>query len=498
MCRFHAPQKRPRRVQPARHLKDTARENGLLESSHSHDGRIWLEPRRKWIASIVVFLLALAASRPAPAYSVFTHEELIDLTWADSIRPLLLQRYPGLTEPQLREARANAYGGCVIQDLGYYPFGNQLFSDLLHYVRTGDFIRSLFRNAKNANETAFAIGALSHYYGDTIGHPEAINLAVGKEFPQLAAKYGPNVNYSEGPHQHVRSEFAFDVDDIVKQRMPPEGYLNHAGFEVPMQLLSKAFYETYGLRLSDFLGKHRPTMRGYSYSVRTLLPRVAYAETLLYRKRMPPDVTTPQLAELKQQVAALSAAEHWSRYRSHAGFGTHILAGVIFIIPKFGALSDLKLRTPTNTAEQDYVKSLLQSADVLRETLAGAASSGKIPNKDLDTGDMVYPGTYPLEDYAYADLLHRMTRNPASSIPFGIKRDLQAYFSDLGKVKYLQEEKSAKRLAQVQADLPVLQTIPTNSLEADGPLLADEAAQQLPEAGLAPKSPAPPASAAKP
>jgi len=364
-------------------------------------------------------------------------------------------------------------------------------------VRTGDFIRSLFRNAKNANETAFAIGALSHYYGDTLGHPEAINLAVGKEFPELAAKYGANVNYAEGPHQHVRAEFAFDVDGIVKQRIPPEGYLNHAGFEVPMQLLGKAFYETYGLRLGDFLGKHRPTMRGYSYSVRTLLPRVAYAETLLYGKRMPADIDTPELDELKQEIAAVSTAQHWSRYRSRAGFGTHLLAGVIFILPKFGSLSDLKLRTPTTSAEQDYVKSLLQCADVLRATLAHAASSGSIPNKDLDTGDMVYPGTYPLEDYAYADLLHRMTRDPASPIPFGIKRDLEAYFSDLSKVKYLQGEKSAKRLAQVQADLPVLQTMPTNTPEADGPLLAEQAAQQVPEAGLAPKPPAPP-SAAKP
>ncbi len=453
---------------------------------------------RGWLVLLTLVLLVSATPRPAGAYSVLTHEELIDLTWRDSIRPLLLERYPGLTEPQLREARANAYGGCVIQDLGYYPFGNALFSDLLHYVRTGDFIRALFRNAKNANETAFAIGALSHYYGDTIGHPEAINLAVGKAFPELAAKYGPNVNYAEGPHQHVRAEFAFDIDGIVQHRMAPERYLNHIGFEVPVQLLGQAFYETYGLHLNDFFGTHRPTMRGYRYSVRTLLPRVAYAETLLYRKRMPSDATTPELDQLNQQIAALSASEHWEQYRRHAGFGTHLLAGVIFILPKFGALSDLKLQAPSQNAEQDYVKSLLDCATVLRATLAHAANSGSIPNKDLDTGNMVYPGTYPLEDDAYADLLHWMTQNPASPIPFGIKRDLEAYFSDLSKVKYLQGEKNAKRLAQVQADLPVLQTIPTNSPEAEGPLLAEEAAQQVPEAGQAPKPPQPAPSAAKP
>lgn len=194
---------------------------------------------------------------------MLTHEELIDLTWADSIRPLLLKRYPNLTPAELRDARAYAYGGCVIQDLGYYPFGKPLFSDLLHYVRSGDFIRALFRDSKSANDVAFAIGALSHYYGDTIGHPEAVDLAVAKSFPKLAAKYGPNVNYAEGKHQHVRSEFAFDVNDVTKHRLAPLGYLNHIGFAIPVPLLSRAFYDTYGLDLAKVLGEHRPTLVGY-------------------------------------------------------------------------------------------------------------------------------------------------------------------------------------------------------------------------------------------
>ena len=178
--------------------------------------------------SALLLLLLLAGSQPAGAYSVLTHEQLVDLTWADSIQPLLLKRFPTLTPAQLREAHAYAYGGCVIQDLGYYPFGKPIFSDLLHYVRTGDFIRALFRDAKDANDVAFAIGALSHYLGDTIGHPSAINLAVGLEFPELAEKYGKNVSTTaEGPHQHVRAEFAFDIEEIAHHRLAPERYLNH-------------------------------------------------------------------------------------------------------------------------------------------------------------------------------------------------------------------------------------------------------------------------------
>jgi hypothetical protein len=434
----------------------------------------------------------LAYPRPAGGYSVLTHEEMIDLTWADSIKPLLLRRFPTLTPAQLREARAYAYGGCVIQDLGYYPFGKPLFSNLLHYVRTGDFVRALFRESKGPNDVAFATGALAHYLGDTIGHPEAVNVAVGNGFPSLAAKYGANVNYAEGPRQHVRTEFAFDVNDITKHRLAPLNYLNHIGFAVPVPLLTRAFYDTYGLDLAKVLGTHRPTLKGYRYAVRSLLPRVAYAETLLYRKRMPADVPSPALDEFKQQVAALAAEDHWAKYRVHPGFGTHLLAGFIFILPKIGPFGDLAFSGPSPAAEQDYVNSLMHTEAVLRETLAQAThSGGGIGNKDLDTGDEVYPGTYSLEDYAYADLLHQMTSDPSQPIPWGIKHDLLIYFADLPKVKYIQSNR--KRLAQVQADLPILRTISTKAAYPETAFLPepDEDKPDPTRRGLTPPPPTP-------
>jgi hypothetical protein len=417
--------------------------------------------RRLSFSMFVFLLLLFVSSQPAGAYSVLSHEEVIDLTWSDSIRPLLLKHYPNLTPVQLRDAHAYAYGGCLIQDLGYYPFGKPFFSDLLHYVSTGDFVRALFRDSKDQNDLAFAIGALAHYIGDTTGHAEAINIAVGNEFPKLSAKYGPHVNYAEGPHEHLRVEFAFDINDISKHRLAPLGYLNHVGFAVPIPLLTRAFYDTYGLDLAQVLGAHRPTLRGYRFAVRSFLPRIAYAETLLHRNRMPPDVPSPSLDQFTQEVAALSARDNWPAYRHHAGIGTHLLAGLIVVLPKFGPFSGLAIRVPTPESELDYVNSVMHTTNLLRQTLADADHSGGIANKDLDTGDLVYPGTYPLEDHAYADLLHQMTLNPASPIPFDIKRDLLAYFADLSKVRYIQNK--PKMLAQVQADLPVLRTISTKA-----------------------------------
>lgn len=437
------------------------------------------------LPAVIALSLIFVSSLPAGGYSVLTHEQLVDLTWADSIQPLLLKRFPTLTPIQLREAHAYAYGGCVIQDLGYYPFGKPIFSDLLHYVRTGDFIRALFRDSKDANDVAFAIGALSHFLGDTIGHPDAVNVAVGQEFPDLARKYGSNVNYAEGPHQHVRTEFAFDVDEITKHRLAPERYLNHIGFAVPVPLLTRAFYDTYGLDLAKVLHQDHPHLRGYRFAVRSLLPRVAYAETLLHHGRFPSDVQSPSLDAVNLDVANLASANNWKSYRGRAGIGTYMLAGFIFILPKVGALSALSLRGPTSQAKQDYFDSVVKTTTRLREILAHATTSDDLPNQDLDTGLDVFPGTYSLEDYTYADLLHQMTRDPSLPIPLGIKHDLLAYFADLEKVTYLKQK--PKRLAQVQADLPILQNISTKAQYPETAFLPEPDADKPPE----PKTSAP-------
>jgi hypothetical protein len=229
-------------------------------------------------ALLLALLLVFPLERRAEAYSLMTHEMLIDLTWQDSIVPLLLSRYPNLTPAQLEQARAYAYGGCVIQDIGYYPFGDTTVSNLTHYVRSGDFIVNLFRNATNANELAFAVGALSHYIGDSIGHSEATNLAVPLEFPGLGARYGKVVTYADGKRQHVQTEFAFDIDQVAHHRVAPLRFVRHIGLQVPVRQLALAFYQTYGLS-EDFSARRgrRFNVRGYRFAVHTLIPRAAYA-----------------------------------------------------------------------------------------------------------------------------------------------------------------------------------------------------------------------------
>jgi Zinc dependent phospholipase C len=462
-----------------------------------------------------VLVLALLCRQSASAYSVLTHEQLIDLTWQDSIVPLLLSRYPNLTPLQLERARAYAYGGCVVQDMGYYPYGDRFYSNLTHYVRSGDFVVSLFRNAHNADELAFAVGALSHYIGDSVGHSEATNLAVPVEFPKLRRRYGPVVSYAEGEHQHVQTEFAFDIDQLAHHQMAPLSFQRHVGFKVPVHQLALAFYQTYGI--TDFAGYHasRFNMGEYRWAVRSLIPRVAFAITVLHRRHEPPEPNTPDTAEIDKEIAAVAAANHWDRYRRKAGFETYALACFLFVLPKVGPLAVVNVKGPTEQTEADYTHSLVLSTRSLRLSLhrftppvKGTASAAPhaspnapiatarnqaaapgtsaqpapaaplpvdtrresaqpaidprhpLPNRDLDTGHVVQPGGYSLTDSTYASLLHRLTRTPQQRIPPGIVLDIQAYYADPNAP--ITTRRDPKRWAQVQADLKTLAAMPTN------------------------------------
>ena len=389
------------------------------------------------------------------AYSVQTHEQLIDLNWNSAIKPYLLRRFPHATEAELERAHAYAYGGCAIQDLGYYPFSNRFFSNLTHYVRTADFIRSLFQEAKNPNELAFAIGALSHYVGDTVGHLKAINPSVAAEFPNLAKQYGRSVTYDEDPHAHVRTEFAFDINEISKHRMAPSAYLRHIGLRVPSAILARAFFNTYGLDFEHVLGNRRPVVRGYRFAVRNFLPRIAYAELVLHRRSFPPDTQDADFQIFQQHLAQADFEKRWNPYRKKPGFRTYLFAGVILILPKVGPLSLLAIKGPTTQTHGWYVQGVNAATDTLGRLLnEGSMAPNFLPNRDLDTGEKVRPGGYRLTDQTYAKLLKALTRQPSQKLPAELKQDVLDYYAD--PQAPISTKNNPKQWAQVQRQLDVL------------------------------------------
>lgn len=408
---------------------------------------------------------AVLAQRPTAAYSVFTHEELIDLTWQDSIRPLLIARFPGATEAQLREAHAYAYGGCTMQDMGYYPFENEFFSELTHYVRAGDFINNLFREAHTMDEYAFAIGALSHYLGDSFGHSLATNPSTGIDFPKLAAKYGPVVTYDEDPHAHVRTEFGFDIGQLSKRTFAPPAYMKFIGFHTPRTLLERAFRVTYGFDIHGLFGKTRVALHSYRFAVRRFLPAFAGAEVILHGKQFTADTGNDGYDEFIKQLQHADYERHWAYTYKKPGVGPHLLAVVIIIAPKIGPAAMLAIKIPDQKTEDLYMDSVNRAAatyrDLLGKLLQNPQATLELPNRDLDTGQKVRPGGYKLTDKTYAKLVAQLTKDKTIVIPAGVKRDILDYYADPNAP--IATKKNARAWKRLQAQLEILRGMKTES-----------------------------------
>jgi hypothetical protein len=394
--------------------------------------------RRRTQLSLVYFLVVLLLigmfPQPTDAYSFLTHEDLVDVAWHGSIRRALLARFPNTTAAQLREARSYAYGGTTIQDLGYYPFGHQFFSNLTHYVRSGEFVNNLIRDSRNVNEYAFALGALSHYVGDSDGHRFATNPSTPIEFPSLGKKYGPIVTYDEAPHPHVRTEFAYDVEQLSRHEFAPVGYMHAMGFKVPRKLVERAFFETYGLPVRSVLGRPRPAFSSYDSAVAKLLPTFAHAEVLIHRKDFPPVQDTPAYQEFSSRQAQAGVENEWALYKHKAGFEVHFIAFLIRIVPKIGAASELAIRGPNAETDRWYIESVNRSMfdyeRMLGELAKDPTHALDLPDRDLDTGNMVQPGSYKLTDKTYAALLNKLTAEPDRQVPSRLRHDVLAYYAD--------------------------------------------------------------------
>src|SRR5271154_1952761 len=336
-------------------------------------------------AALLVFVLM--SSIGSSAYSVLTHEEIVDLVWADNIRPLLLQRYPGLSEDQITEAHAYAYGGAVIQDLGYYPFGSKKFSNLVHYVRSGDFVRELLIESQDVNEYAFALGALSHYASDISGHP-AVNQSVAIEYPKLRAKFGKSVRYAQDKTAHLKTEFGFDTVQVAKNRYASQQYHDFIGFQVSKPLLERVFPVVYGMQLKDVLTHEDMAVGSYRFAVSRMIPEMTRVALQTHKKDLMRE--TPNFAKQKflYRLSRSDYERQWGKDYVKPGAGTRILSTVLRYMPKVGPFKGLAFNNPTPQTEDLYIKSINTTVDQYRALLEQVrAHSVVLPNRDFDTGN---------------------------------------------------------------------------------------------------------------
>jgi len=412
--------------------------------------------------AVVVFVIAgaaLAVPERAAAYSVLAHEACVDALWKPGIEPLLTRRFPRATPADLQAARAYAYGGSVIQDLGYYPFGSRFFSDLLHYVRSGDFIEALVRDSRDLNEFAFALGALAHYAGDAVGHPEAVNPSVPLLFPKLKAKYGDEVTYAESPSSHVRTEYSFDIVQIAAGAYLPEAYHTFIGFQVSRELLDRAFQETYGLETKDIFNDEGLAISTYRKAISELIPeltRIAWRDKREEIARLIPNVR--QDAFVYRYSRAQYELEFGTTYRKRSWF-VRMLGTFYRIMPKIGPLKPLKFKAPTPEAEALFIKSFKDARARYGDALAAVGrQSFDLANVNFDLGKRSVHGDYELADDAYARLLDELARRKFAGAPQALRRDIAAFYAPTTAA--LPESKSSRRIERIEKQLAEMQEAP--------------------------------------
>jgi hypothetical protein len=412
------------------------------------------------MVALLALVTLLATPAPARAYSVLAHEANIDAVWDAAIRPLLARRFPGATAAQLRDARAYAYGGSVIQDLGYYPFGSHFFSNLLHYVRSGDFVEAMLRDARDVDELAFALGALGHYTSDNTGHPEAVNKAVALMFPKLRSKYGDTVTYVESPSSHVIVEFSFDIVQAAAGAYLPESYHQFIGFKVATPLLERAFRETYAIETADVFRDQELAISTYRHAVSELIPELT--RTAWRGKR-------DEIERLTPGVEENAFVFTYTRRQYEQEFGTSYQRPGVFarivgffykLLPKIGPLKPLSFRTPTPEAERLFAESFKDTRARFRAALADAGRGRlDLRNTDFDTGRPSRQGEYALADETYAELLHRLADRHFAAASPSLRRNIVAFYGTepdrtVSRKVRRHVEEIRKDLAELKASRP--------------------------------------------
>ena len=430
--------------------------------------RALIPTARQALSVLCLLLFLLAAAPPSVSYSVLSHEEVVDLVWADSIRPWLMQRFPNASRDDLRRAHAFAYGGCLIQDMGYYPFGNKRFSDLTHYVRSGAFVEALFAEATDLNELSFALGALAHYASDINGHPY-INRAVAIRFPKLRKKFGDSVTYEDDPKAHIRTEFGFDVTQVAKNRFASDRYHDFIGFEVATPLLERAFKRTYGIPLTDLIHNEDLAIGTYRRGISKVIPEMTKVALLIKPADLVQEKRNRNQKRFLYHVSRAYYEREWGSQYRRPGFGARFLAFLFHLIPKFGPFRAVDFVLPNPQTEDMYLKSMDQTLLNYRRLLDEVkAGNLQLHDRDFDTGGVTRAGEYKLTDDTYAALLDGLARRNFANVTPDLRANILAFYGNLNAP--IATKKHRKEWQQTLSELQELKAVQVVSAPTPIPL----------------------------
>ncbi|MFL5740433.1 MAG: zinc dependent phospholipase C family protein [Flavisolibacter sp.] len=384
---------------------------------------------RRTMVFLALFLFLHLLPLSSQAYSVLTHEALVDANWDKSILPALKLKYPAATEDDLKKARSYAYGGAVAPDMGYYPFGSKLFTNLVHYVRSGDFVEELIKDQQSLNDYAFALGFLCHYMADIYGHPLGTNRSVPIVYPEIGKKFGNTVTYAQDKTSHLRMEFGFDVLQTARGDYASAAYHNFIGFSVADTLLGKAFLEIYGLDIHDVFSNFSLAIGTFRWSVKDLFPEITRAGWVMKKKEI--KKTKPE-ARSRDFIYSMHRKQYYSEYgKEHekTGVFANILSFFVRIMPKVGPLKALKFKTPGPEAEKYFVQSFDTVVYHYALFMNNQMPAKHLTDRDFDTGKKTSFGEYPLCDEAYKDLLMKLKEKNFSTVSPSLKQDIVNFYS---------------------------------------------------------------------
>jgi Zinc dependent phospholipase C len=364
-------------------------------------------------------------------YSVLTHEAIVDTLWDASIQKMLVERFPMATPEELEQAHAYVYGGCILQDMGYYPFSSKFFSDLTHYVRSGDFIIALVRESQDLDEYAFALGALAHYAADDSGHRIATNLAVPILYPELRSKFGKTVTYWDNPVSHLRTEFGFDVLQVAQGRYAPDQYRKFIGFQVSKPLLERAFEDTYGLKTKDVFGNLDLALGSFRYSVGSIIPGMTKVAWQLKKDTVIKEIPGITKKKFLYNLSRSSYEKEWGMQYKRPGFGTRLLSWLLRVVPKTGPFKSLAFRAPTPEVEKMFMASFNATVDSYRALLANVdAGRMELVNENFDIGTPTVAGKYLGADLAYDKLLGKLADHKFVGVSAELRTNILDYYKD--------------------------------------------------------------------
>jgi len=425
---------------------------------------------KKWL--LVVLFIVLFCPLSSSAFSIFAHMAIIDASWKKSIVPLLKEKYPNATDEELRIAHSYAYGGSLIPDLGYFPFGSVYFTNLVHYVRSGNFMENLVSQSQNINEYAFALGAISHYLTDEYGHSLATNIAEPIVYPKVAKKFGSRVTYEDYPVYHARMEFGFDVLQTARGNYTTQAYHDFIGFNVARPVLERAFMITYGQDINEvFYGKLDLAISTFRWSVKNLLPRLTRTAWALKKddiQKANPGMTGHKF---HYHIKRHEYFQTYGRERDKPGLGSQMMAFIIRVLPKVGPLKALRFSPPGPVAEKLFIKSF-DTTLVFYNRLLTEMRTGKqlqLPDVDFDTGEPTVQGEYGLADLTYSQLLLYLQGEKFNNLTPPLQKNILSFYGKGDTTSKVTEYKKYKvdwektyiALQQLRAAQP----IPLDSLK---------------------------------